>query len=196
MNAQELSAIFPRKFWLEESEVPWLYNKAGSAESLIVEIGAAYGGSAALWLLGKRAGVRVVSIDPFVTDSMEGFQASAKECRDAVYLAAGECLYYDWTLIEQHSAEIAKLWSDPIGLLYLDGDHSYEGVKQDFELWSPHLLPGASVILHDSRRLPGADPRIFARGWPGPTRLVDDLVTRGRCEIVDTCFSMAELRIA
>jgi len=195
MNFQELSAIFPRKFWLAEEEVPWLYGKAALARDCIVEIGAAYGGSATLWLLGKRPGVRVVSIDAFVEDPNTHWRASSKECRAAVYQAVGERLYDDWTLIIQYSMEAIKTWSRRIGLLYLDGDHHYESVKRDFELWTPYLLPGASIILHDSQRIPGADPAIFARGWPGPTRLVSELVGGEYCEIVDTCYSMTELRM-
>ena len=195
MNMQELGQLLGRKFWLEESEVPWLYDKAGGAEGMIVEIGAAYGGSSALWLLGKRPGVRVVSVDAFVEDPSTHFRASAAECLTAVRRAVGEILYLDWWLRAIRSEEAVQLWTTPIGLLYLDGDHSYEGVKKDFELWTPYLLPGASIILHDSRRLPDANPRVFARGWQGPTQLVSELVSGEQYEIVDECFSMTELRI-
>ena len=193
MNKADLDRIFPRKYWLAEAEVPWLYRKAGQAREYIVEIGAAYGSSATVFLLGKRPGVRVVSIDAFVEDPVSHWRASAAECRAAVEQAAGD-LVADWTLIPRPSAEVAPTWGSPIGLLYVDGDHSYEGVRQDFECWSPWLLPGASVIFHDSRRDPDADPRVFARGWPGPTRLVEEVAGSGAFEILDTCFSMTEMR--
>lgn len=34
-------------------------------------------------------------------------------------------------------------------LIMIDGDHSYEGVKIDFELYSPLLAPGGVIVLHD-----------------------------------------------
>ena len=35
-------------------------------------------------------------------------------------------------------------------LLFIDGDHSYEGCTNDLENWYPDLAPGGHVILHDS----------------------------------------------
>lgn len=39
----------------------------------------------------------------------------------------------------------------PVDFLFIDGDHSYEGLKGDWEAWRSHLLPGAIVALHDTR---------------------------------------------
>lgn len=47
------------------------------------------------------------------------------------------------------SAELAKSWSTPLRLLWIDGDHSYAGAKTDFDAFSPHLADGAIVALHD-----------------------------------------------
>jgi cephalosporin hydroxylase len=37
----------------------------------------------------------------------------------------------------------------PVDLLHIDGDHSLEGVRSDFELYSPLVRPGGLVALHD-----------------------------------------------
>ena len=196
MNKQELTVIFPRTFWLAEEEVPWLHRTAGDTSGPIVEIGAAYGGSATLFLRGKRPGVHVYSIDPFVEDMHSHRRASEHECRAAVRQAVGDELYQDWTLIPEYSHDVAQYWSLPIGLLYIDGDHSYEGVRQDFEDWAPFVRDNGMILFHDSCRLPDADPRKFARGWQGPTRLVAEIVQAGEYAVVDRCFSITELRRA
>ena len=43
-------------------------------------------------------------------------------------------------------------WRLPGGkfdFLFIDGDHSYEGVRRDFELYSPLAEVGALVAFHD-----------------------------------------------
>lgn len=41
-------------------------------------------------------------------------------------------------------------YSDEIGFLFIDADHSYDGVKKDFEVWFPILKSGAFILFHDS----------------------------------------------
>jgi predicted O-methyltransferase YrrM len=36
-----------------------------------------------------------------------------------------------------------------LDVLFIDGDHSYEGVKQDFEMYSPLVAKGGLVAFHD-----------------------------------------------
>ena len=36
-----------------------------------------------------------------------------------------------------------------IDLLFIDGDHTYEGVKKDFEMYSPLVGQGAIIAFHD-----------------------------------------------
>ena len=44
-----------------------------------------------------------------------------------------------------------KDWDkDKIKLLFIDGDHSYEGVKKDYELFWPKLEKGGFIVFHDA----------------------------------------------
>jgi predicted O-methyltransferase YrrM len=43
----------------------------------------------------------------------------------------------------------AKDWATPLGLVFIDGGHSYETVIADYECWYPHLLLGGFLVFHD-----------------------------------------------
>lgn len=47
------------------------------------------------------------------------------------------------------SWELAKTWNAPLRLLWIDGDHTCEGTRVDFEGFAPHLSDGAIVAIHD-----------------------------------------------
>jgi predicted O-methyltransferase YrrM len=43
----------------------------------------------------------------------------------------------------------AALDGRALDVLFIDGDHSYEGVKRDWELYSPLVRAGGLIGLHD-----------------------------------------------
>lgn len=47
------------------------------------------------------------------------------------------------------SQELAKTWSRPIRMLWIDGDHRYLGVRQDLVDFRPFLQDGAILVMHD-----------------------------------------------
>jgi predicted O-methyltransferase YrrM len=47
------------------------------------------------------------------------------------------------------SYELARDWDAPIRLLWIDGDHTYQGTKLDLEGFASHLTDGAIVAIHD-----------------------------------------------
>lgn len=50
-------------------------------------------------------------------------------------------------LVKQRLQEV--LQERPIDFLFLDGDHSYEGIKQDFEMYAPLVRSGGMIAFHD-----------------------------------------------
>jgi MMP 1-O-methyltransferase len=47
------------------------------------------------------------------------------------------------------SAEVARLWRTPLGLLFIDGGHSEPLVVADYEGWAPRVAPGGALAFHD-----------------------------------------------
>jgi predicted O-methyltransferase YrrM len=39
----------------------------------------------------------------------------------------------------------------PIDFLFIDGDHTYAGVKRDFEMYGALVAPGGLIAFHDIR---------------------------------------------
>lgn len=52
---------------------------------------------------------------------------------------------------QQSTLELLKtiLNGEELDFIFIDGDHSYEGVKKDFEMYSPFLKDGGYVAFHD-----------------------------------------------
>jgi hypothetical protein len=50
--------------------------------------------------------------------------------------------------------------------IFIDGDHSYEWCKEDFQIWSPLLDKGGELIFHDCH-VDGVNQVIeeLGRGW-------------------------------
>jgi len=66
------------------------------------------------------------------------------------------------------SALAARAWSTPLGMVFIDGGHSREAARVDYEGWSPHIVPGGFLAVHDVFLDPGeggqAPREIFERG--------------------------------
>lgn len=74
------------------------------------------------------------------------------------------------TLIREFSTALAKEWTGPkVGMLFVDGDHSYDGCRDDVDAWIPHLANGAVIAFDDY-----GNPRC-----PDVKRAVGDLITEG-----------------
>ena len=43
----------------------------------------------------------------------------------------------------------ARTWNTPLGLVFIDGGHSYQAVKTDYDVWHKHILPGGYLMIHD-----------------------------------------------
>lgn len=129
---------------------------------VIVEIGSFRGKSAVALAHGVADTDRpVYCIDPHepFTGVLGG--RFGPEDRAAFYRSMLETgAYRQVRLINLPAAQVAEGWHEPIGLLFIDGDHRYEAVREDFERWYPHVLAGG-VIAFDDTHLSDLGPSVL-----------------------------------
>jgi predicted O-methyltransferase YrrM len=74
--------------------------------------------------------------------------------------------------------------------VFIDGDHSYEGLKADWEGWSRLLAPGGIIALHDSR----STQTRSIDDW-GSVRFTRDVIERDpNFQIIEIVDSLTVLR--
>jgi predicted O-methyltransferase YrrM len=47
------------------------------------------------------------------------------------------------------SLAVARHWSNPLALVFIDGGHGVEPAHRDFEVWSPLVRVGGRLVIHD-----------------------------------------------
>jgi predicted O-methyltransferase YrrM len=47
------------------------------------------------------------------------------------------------------SPTLARHWTTPLSLLFIDGGHGEEPAHRDYELWTPHVRTGGLLLIHD-----------------------------------------------
>ncbi len=47
------------------------------------------------------------------------------------------------------SPAVARVWSTPLALCFVDGGHGVEPARQDYAGWAPHVAPGGTLAIHD-----------------------------------------------
>ncbi len=54
-------------------------------------------------------------------------------------------------LIKALSHEAAPHFDSPIDFLFIDGDHTWQGIERDWTDWFPKVAAGGVIALHDCR---------------------------------------------
>jgi hypothetical protein len=95
--------------------------------------------------------------------------------------STSEKAYYDFFVLQDIKIDV----------LFIDGDHSYEGVKLDFELYSKILSPRGIILIHDTdgeyeeSLIVSEDSKKDHHRFDGPSRLVEELQQSSEWNLVN-----------
>lgn len=159
---------------INEPQCKKLYELAKQCNKhyFIVEIGSFQGLSTCCLGLGSLHGnkVPVVAIDLWNTtqlnDRQERFESDETYELFKSYIKA---MQVDSVVQYQKSSSIeaSKNWdkNNKIGILFIDGDHSYRGVYNDFFSWYDYVATNQLILFHD-----------YSKHFPGVVKFADEMI--------------------
>lgn len=142
---------------------------AAARPRTVLEIGRAWGGTLACLCSAAAPDALIISLDYHGSrfSGPLGFVMSGfwKRPLWKASAAPGQTLHTltsDSHSPATFSAVSSILAGRPVDLLFIDGDHSYAGVKADHATYAKLLAPGGAVVFHDIN----TGPERFAGGVP------------------------------
>ena len=120
----------------------WIVEKKNP--DVIVDLGVDYAYSTFCFALPKIG--HVYGIDSFEGDGHTG----TRNTYDYVNEIKNQLNFNNITFIKGYFDDIAKDWDKKIDILHIDGFHSYEAVKNDYETWSKFVKDDGIILFHDT----------------------------------------------
>jgi len=155
----------------DEAELLYQLAKRCSGQGVIVEVGSWKGKSTICLALGSKANrkIKVYAVDPHIgsaehqrclgkVDTFQEFKKNIKKA-DLSFLVRP---------IVTTSKKAGRKFKQPVELIFIDGSHDYQAVKEDFQSWFPKLINGGIIAFHDTLR------------WPGPRQVVKENLFQSR----------------
>ncbi|MEM1165672.1 MAG: class I SAM-dependent methyltransferase [Planctomycetota bacterium] len=162
---------------LSMEEVRFLLTTARGRRT-IVEIGSFRGKSTVILALGSTdVNGHVTAIDPHIRTAASGTDYGPAD------LEAFHGTVDRWAVGDRiehltvRSEDARPRWSAdrPIDLLWIDGDHTYEGVRRDLDDWRELVGPSGIIACHDFTHCEGV-----RRAWEETVRSATERWTEGR----------------
>ena len=170
------------KACITNAEIETLQKYAGQTKFGIVEIGVLDGGTTREMALVTKS--PIYGIDPLIPDSMAHDLQGNEEL-----IKKNLQFYKQFYFFKDYSYNLIKNWDKKFDFIFIDGDHRYESVKQDFSDWSKKLELGGYTAFHDSAPVT-SKPTNTHRGYDGPIKLVEELKNNPDLEYIETVDSI------
>jgi len=152
----------------KREEIQWLFDLVRAIRPrVVVEIGLDLGGTLFLWSRAAAPNAHLVAIDTSLPGCLgrwspfhlvrRGFAVRSQR----LSLLMGSDSHSESTL----RRVVTLLRGRAIDFLFIDGDHSRDGVWQDFNMYSPLVAPGGLIAFHDISQSPADWTKGVARFW-------------------------------
>ncbi len=117
----------------------------------VLEVGTARGGTLFLWTRLAQPNATIVSLD-LPGGKFGGGYTKWQAITYRRFAKARQKIHL--LRVDSHAQSTLEktrhlFGGKPIDLLFIDGDHSFEGVKKDWEMYSPLVRSGGMVVFHD-----------------------------------------------
>jgi predicted O-methyltransferase YrrM len=135
----------------------------------MLEIGTAHGGTLLLWAAVADPCATILSLDfaGYAKWMVPLFNSFARD-KQRIELVQAD----SHELSTQKSVE-GMLEGSELDFVFIDGDHSYQGVKQDFQMYCSLVRPGGLVAFHDIVRHPPSTGCEVGKFWDEIKQLYD-----------------------
>ena len=172
--AEVWRAIEPVEGFLRPREAGLIYWAASQwpVAGPVIELGSFAGRSTIIFALAGRFVHAIDAWSPEVHDlsAYNGSQTQADDVfrrfHDNVQHANVEAR------IRVHrglTRQIGSTWTTPCAILFIDAGHTYADAQSDLSVWTPFLMPGGLLLMHD----------VIFDGFPGVTRAASELLSQG-----------------
>jgi predicted O-methyltransferase YrrM len=165
MDARLLSVARAAKGFMPDDEGLALHDAAVDAGGLgpLLEIGT-YCGKSAVFLgaAARAAGTVLFTVDHHrgSEENQAGWEHHDSELVDRRTGRMDTLPFFRRTIedaglehvvvaIVGHSLPVARAWRTPLAFLFIDGGHAEDVAMADYEHWSPHVMAGGTLAIHD-----------------------------------------------
>jgi predicted O-methyltransferase YrrM len=152
----------------QTDEARWLFDRVRALRPrVVVEIGVAYGGTLFLWTRAASADAVLVGLDARPVGRLGNLSPFPILCRtfatrrQRIELLMG---------VDSHDQATVGRLEDVLGgrsidFLFVDGDHSYDGVREDTALYGPLVREDGLIAFHDVSPRAAPQTEGTARFW-------------------------------
>jgi len=89
--------------------------------------------------------------------------------------------------IVSRSETVARAWKTPLSLVFIDGSHTFESAQTDYQCWTPHIIDGGYLLIHDIF----PDP---SQGGQAPFHIYNQAIESGKFEPVEMIETLGVLQ--
>lgn len=142
------------KGWLTLNERDWLYHLASQSKVCILNIGVEYGASVVCLRAGNN-NVPIVAIDLIGSDKLDDENLHYLRRVNLIeILEIGQFGSFP-QFLKGDSGSLAHDWNEPLDLIFVDGDHTTDGVLRDC-VFAQYLVKDGVICFHDCYNSPMA----------------------------------------